>query len=142
MTTTEQVHRRRRINQLASEGWLLEDVNAVLPHHSSETPEHWFAKTALCWLIRQNGGTFFTEVEYQPTGRIADVLYVNESEPISYVIEVESSYSKADVEKKLAHFHVKRNDRVVGDILFCDPSDLDASAIDTLQHSVSDCVPG
>lgn len=87
----------------------------------NNTLKHEFVKWALAATIYECDRAWDSEVRF-PNGREADIVDLGPDDGDPVVYEVETDYTKADVTRKLNHFHIKP----VRDVIIIDPADVPA----------------
>jgi hypothetical protein len=87
----------------------------------NNTLRHEFVKWALAATIYEAGRSWDSEVRF-PNGREADIVDLGPEDGDPVVYEVETDYTRSDVERKLNHFHIGP----VRDVILIDPSDVPA----------------
>lgn len=85
------------------------------------TLSHEFVKFALTRVLYEAGREWDSEVRF-PNGREADIVDLGPDDGKPVVYEVETNYTRADVERKLNHFHIGP----VRDVIVLDPADVPA----------------
>jgi len=96
--TQREFHHRKTLRDA---GWDVPQRDSVAFNGGSETPEHFFAKAAVAYVLKQDGYRVASEVE-GPTGEIDVVAYGTDDEPIA--VEVETSPTDEVVQDKLERY--------------------------------------
>jgi len=97
---THDEYRHRHV--LRRNGWDVPKTDAVAFNSGSETPEHYFAKCVVAYVLKDQGYRIATEVEKEGVGEIDVIAYGTEDEPIA--VEVETNPSDEVVKDKLSRY--------------------------------------
>lgn len=103
----------------------------------NNTIAHEFAKFALAAAIYETGRGWDSEVRF-PNGREADIVDLGPDDGQPVVYEVETDYTKSDVERKLNHFHLGP----VRDVIVVDPTELPQNPEDAVEYLLESVVVG
>lgn len=103
----------------------------------NNTLKHEFVKFALAAAIYENDRVWDSEVRF-PNGREADIVDLGPDDGQAVVYEVETDYTRADVERKLNHFHTDN----VRDVIVIDPGDIPNDPEDAVEYLLENVVIG